>query len=121
MEKKLQNFYLVLVGVLTGFINGFFGGGGGMIVVPLLTHLLKLKPKISHATAIAIILPISFISSFAYVFSNQTNWFNVLMVTIGSVIGGVIGAILLKKIKAKWLGKIFACLMVIAGVKMAFF
>lgn len=40
--KKVKNLHIILFGTLIGIINGFFGGGGGMIVVPLLTKLFKL-------------------------------------------------------------------------------
>ena len=65
-EKIKEKLYLILTGVVTGLANGFFGGGGGMIVVPLLTFLLKMKTKSAHATAIAIILPVSVISAIVY-------------------------------------------------------
>ncbi len=109
------------IGSLTGFINGFFGGGGGMIIVPLLNFILKYPPKVCHATALAIILPISIISGVTYLIKGQMDWLMFLYVTIGSVVGGIMGAFLLKKIKAKWLVKIFAVVMLIAGVKLLFF
>ena len=50
MTKK-EKFLIVIFGAVTGFINGFFGGGGGMIVVPVMTILLKIEQKVAHATA----------------------------------------------------------------------
>ena len=38
----------LIFGVVIGFINGFFGGGGGMIVVPVLYYIFKLPEKVSH-------------------------------------------------------------------------
>ena len=49
-----QNLYAVMAGGLAGLVNGLFGGGGGMIVVPMLTGLLKRDPKRAHATALII-------------------------------------------------------------------
>ena len=112
---------MVLTGALTGLANGFFGGGGGMIVVPLMTYLLKMKTKTAHATALAVILPITLISAGIYFLSGKFDWQTGLPASIGVVGGGLIGAWLLGKLSAKWLTKIFAVVMLVAGVKSLFF
>ena len=48
----------IVCGAATGAANGLFGGGGGMIAVPLL-RAQGLEEKRAHATAIAVILPVS--------------------------------------------------------------
>ncbi len=112
---------LILTGVVTGAVCGLFGGGGGMIVVPMLTLLCALKEKEAHATAIAIILPITLISGIIQIISGNYDLNVGIPTLIGSVIGGAIGGILLKKISGKWLVKIFAVIMLIAGVKLLMF
>ena len=52
----------LLTGGLAGFVNGFFGAGGGMIVVPLLILLVKLEDKNAFSSAISIILPLTIVS-----------------------------------------------------------
>ena len=112
--------FLILVGIIIGFINGFFGGGGGMICVPLLIYLLKLKDKIAHATAILIMLPISLVSSIIYFFNINIELNVTLFVILGSIIGGIIGAFLLKKLSNIWIRAIFSIVMILAGIKMIF-
>ena len=121
MTKK-EKLLLIVFGSVTGLINGFFGGGGGMIVVPVMTLIMKIKPNVAHATAIAVILPVSIISVITYFLSGATsvNLSPILSVGGGVVAGGIIGALLLKKINNKLLIKIFAVVMLIAGVKMIF-
>ena len=48
-----------LAGALTGAVNGFFGGGGGCVLVPLLTGVCGLEPKKAFATSVAVVLPLS--------------------------------------------------------------
>ena len=121
MTKK-QKCLTVIFGAVTGFINGFFGGGGGMIVVPVMTILMKIEQKVAHATAIAVILPVSVISTLIYFFSGASGaeFFPTIITSIGVVVGGILGALLLKKIDNKLLVKSFAVVMLIAGIKMLF-
>ena len=119
-QQKLsaKNIIISLVGGLfVGFLNGFFGGGGGMIVVPLFTFLLGLSEKHAHATAIFTILPISVASSIIYILNKNVPFEQLGYATAGFVVGGVVGAFLLKKINNKWLRIIFALIMIGAGIK----
>ena len=108
----------IIVGLILGFVNGFLGGGGGMLCVPLLVFALGLTDKRAHATAILVMLPISLVSFVVYAFNMSIEWELALWVVLGSVAGGLLGSILLKKISNSWLRAIFALIMIIAGVRM---
>lgn len=123
MEKKLTKkdvIISIIFGVFVGFINGFFGGGGGMIVVPVLIFLLGLEDKKAHATAILVILPISICSSVVYLLNNTIEYDKLLYTGVGFIVGGIIGALILNKINNKVLRIIFSIIMVVAGIKMLF-
>lgn len=121
-DKKSNDLTLrILTGVASGLANGLFGGGGGMIVVPMLTFLLKYDNKSAHATAILIILPLSILSGLIYVFFGNFNITSGIPVLIGVVLGGIIGALLLKKLSSKIILVIFSVAMLVAGVKMLVF
>lgn len=120
MREKLnvKNIIIGAVGGLfVGFLSGFFGGGGGMIAVPLLTFALGLAEKEAHATAIFTILPISITSSVVYIKSGNINFLQLLYATIGFVMGGAIGALLLNKLNNVAIRVIFCLIMIIAGIK----
>ena len=122
-EDKLtgkEQFILILCGVLIGFINGFFGGGGGMICVPLLENVLHLNNKYSHATAIAVIFPISFVSAIIYIFSGTLQTIPFVTVGSGVVLGGIIGSYFLKILPSKVVRIIFAIIMLLGGIRLLF-
>ena len=48
----------MLAGALTGAVNGFFGGGGGCVLVPLLAGLCSVEQKKAFATSVAVIFPL---------------------------------------------------------------
>ena len=108
-----------MASLFAGFATGVFGGGGGMIVVPILTGLYGLEPVKAHATAIATIFPLCLVSVIFYLTQGGWQWKSGLVVTAGVVVGGIVGAFLMKKIPAKWLQPIFYILMIVGGVKMA--
>ena len=68
---------LSIAGVFIGAINGFFGGGGGMVCVPVLL-LLGLVNQRAQATAILIMLPISIASAIVYYTQGFVEWEGVL-------------------------------------------
>ena len=121
MSKEKSGFLAVLVGCLIGFINGFFGGGGGMIAVPTLAKFYNLEEKKAHATSIAVILPLSVASSIVYLFKEKVDWVNLGIVAGGVTLGGILGALLLKKASNKFIEYLFEGVMLVAGIKMLFF
>ena len=64
----------VLIGLLAGFISGFFSTGGGLILVPSFLYLLNLESKKARGTTIFCILPMVITSSFFYYKGNFINW-----------------------------------------------
>lgn len=120
-DKKLSKkhkFILLLSGGVIGFLNGFFGGGGGMICVPILQKVLSLDAKQSHASAIAVIYPLSLISAFIYVINGYIASLPLLTIGLGEVAGGLIGAICLKVLPPKYVQIIFAIVMFAGGIKL---
>lgn len=118
-KKKGKNLIVKsALAILVGFINGFFGGGGGLLCVPTLEKVYKLETKNAHATAVAIMLPLSIVSSIIYFFHNNMNIYTTLAITIGSVVGGLIGAFALKKTSPNFIRWIFISVLFTAGVRM---
>lgn len=110
----------ILIGVISGILNGLFGSGGGCVVVPAMELMLKMDAKKSHATAIAVILVMSLVSSFFYVRSGYFDFGLWLPVTIGGIFGGALGAKLLSKISVRWLKIIFGGVIIVTAAKMIF-
>lgn len=119
-NSKKGKFLLLLSGAVIGILNGFFGGGGGMVCVPLLQKVLKLDAKSSHATAIVVIFPLSLISAFIYVYNGYIKSFPLLTIGLGVVFGGLLGAYALKFLPPKAVKIIFAIIMFVGGIKLIF-
>ena len=117
-NKVLSFIYLLLIGCFIGFINGFWGGGGGMVCVPTLTSLLGVADKKAHATTLLIMLPLSIASFIVYMLKGNIEWATAGVVTGGFVLGGIAGALLLKKINNIVLRIVFSLVIIAAAIKM---
>lgn len=109
---------MIVGGILIGVANGFLGGGGGMLLVPLLERIFKVPTKKAHATALLIILPVTIASAVIYIINGYFKWDFFLCVSVGVIAGGIVGALLLKKLGSFVIGTVFALLMVGVGIRM---
>lgn len=106
-----------LAGAAAGLANGFFGGGGGMILVPLLTRRCGLSQRQAFATSVAVILPLCALSSAIYLLRGGVELAAALPYLAGGLIGGWVGGRLFKKLDMTWLRRVFALLILYGGVK----
>lgn len=108
----------MIIGLVSGFLNGLFGAGGGSVVVPAMEHFLQMEEKKAHATAIGIILLYSLVSAAIYLVRGFFDFGVWIPVTAGGIAGGVIGAKLLARVPKRWLKIGFGVLIVVTAVKM---
>lgn len=116
-----NNFFKrITAGLLTGAVNGLFGGGGGMVAVPLLGGMLGYEDKQAHATAIFVIAPVCAASAIIYIINGYAVLDVIIPAAVGSVAGGLVGALMLSKCPKTVINYIFIALMFVAGVRMLF-
>ena len=116
MKKSI--FLYLLAGLLAGIVSGFFGAGGGMILVPFMTLVLKNEEVESRATTILCIFFMVLTSSFFYYKENSVDWIVAIKCAVGGIIGGVIGSKLLINLDKKVLKIFFVVLLIYSGIKM---
>ena len=119
-KTKVNKIWCVVLSVLAGCINGLFGGGAGLVIVLLLQKVFKLPEKQSHASAIFIVLPLCIVSIFLYVFTGRFDFNNSYLIVVGFVLGGLIGATALAKIKTKVLNIVFALIVLFCAIRLLF-
>jgi len=112
--KHLQKIRFAVLGIVTGLCNGLFGSGGGTIAVPMLQKN-EIPVKNSHATSLALTLPLSIISAIFYSYKGDFDIRSTIVLIPFGLIGALAGAFLLKKIKPYILKKIFGIFLIVAG------
>ncbi len=112
---------LLIVGVAGGVIGGVFGVGGGIIVVPALVLGFGFAQHLAQGTMLATLLLPSFaFAVWTYHKAGNINWQAALLVSVGMMIGSILGAKYAQQIPAPVLKKMFGILMVVGGLKLIF-
>ena len=88
----------ITIGILAGIICGLFGTGGGLILVPSFIYILKIDPKKARATSLCCMLTMVIVSGIFYYKNNYIDWKSGLLCAIGGILGGYLGAKVLKKV-----------------------
>ena len=107
-----------LIGISAGIISGMFASGGGLILVPIYTYILKLNEKEARATSLFCILPMVIITGIIYGRNDYIDWTIGIKCAIGGIIGGLIGGKLLNIIPGKYLNIAFTMFLIYAGISM---
>lgn len=119
--KVKRGLKLIIIGVISGVINGFFGAGGGLVIVPMLKKFDTKNSKIVHATTLGCVMFMCLSSSVVYFLNDCIDFKLVLFCLIGSLIGSFVSVKLLKNLKNIYIDLIFSCVLIIAGLSLIFF
>ncbi|MBS7263274.1 MAG: sulfite exporter TauE/SafE family protein [Eubacteriales bacterium] len=117
IRKILRSPITEKIGIfLCGVVNGLFGGGGGMLLMPILLRKTD-GVRRAHATAPAVMLPLSAVSAAVYLLRGETDWSLLWKCALGLCAGSLIGAALLKKVRPRLLSTVFALLTLAAALR----
>ena len=106
-----------VLAVSAGMVNALFGGGGGLLVVPALALCLDREEKRAHATAVAVMLPLSVCSAIILTLRGVHDAKTAFFLSGGTMLGSLIGSLLLKKMPKGVLSFLFSFVMIYAGIK----
>lgn len=105
---------LMAAGFAAGSVTGLFGGGGGMVLVPLLTLLTDLKEESVFPSSVCVILPICLT---ALALTPEIPWAEALVWLPGSFLGGILAGKWGQRIPVKWLHRGLGLLILWGGVR----
>ena len=107
----------LLAGAAAGLANGFFGGGGGSVLVPMLTRCCGLDQRRAFATSVAVILPLCLLSVVIYFLRGGLELAAAWPYLAGGAVGGWLGGKLFKGVRVDWLRRGFGLLLIYGGVR----
>ena len=119
---------LVLAGIVGGLVAGMLGVGGGIVIVPVLYHVLDLmgidpgvRMHIAVGTSLATIIPTSFSSTRSHDKKGAVDWELLRRWAVPMVVGVLIGSAVSGFVRGQALALFFACVALPVAVHLAFF
>lgn len=107
-----------LLFTLVGFTGGFFGLGGGWAVVPVLNMVMMVPLKVSAACSGVLLAIGNAVAIWPYILFGSLLSLFVVPWMLGQVIGGIMGAHILARIKAGFVRKVLIVLIFATSIKL---
>ena len=112
---------LILIGLLSGFLSGLVGVGGGIIMVPLLIMVVGLTQFQAQGTAIFTMLPpIGILAAINYYKAGHVKWEYAILIAVTFVVGGYLGSNLSLCLSPSLVRRVFGIVMLITALKLLF-
>lgn len=112
-----DKFKIAIAGFATGAINGLFGAGGGMVLVPLLTLLTDIEDENIFCSSVSIILPICLVSVLFGISAYGFPLRQAFPYLLGGIAGGIIAALTGRSIPVRWLHRVLGLLILWGGIR----
>lgn len=112
----------IILGLIAGVLSGIIGIGGGIIIIPALVFIFGLSQKMAQGTTLALLVPpVGLFAAWAYYKQGYVDIKIAAFICIGFIIGGLLGGQLATELPSGIITKIFGVMLMLLGIKMAFF
>ncbi|MEM1310175.1 MAG: sulfite exporter TauE/SafE family protein [Cyanobacteria bacterium P01_D01_bin.71] len=113
--------FLLLLGLGVGTLSGLIGIGGGVLITPALIYLFGFSQHYAQGTTLALLVPpIGLLGAWTYFQQGYVDVRAALLICLGFVFGGLIGAKFAVDLPEQFLRRIFGTAMILLGLKMVF-
>ncbi|MDG1990624.1 MAG: sulfite exporter TauE/SafE family protein [Dehalococcoidia bacterium] len=113
--KKIK---LLIIGAIGGITSGLTGIGGGTVMVPLLTSITKMQQHRAHANSLVIVIFGATAALILYIERGDIEWNTAIILGLGGIIGGQVGAKIMHGTPDNRLKIIFSIFLIIVGFKL---
>lgn len=117
MMKNLISF---VIGLAAGIFGGMIGLGGGVIMIPLMTGLIKIDQCRAHGTSLAVLIFTGVSGAFTYGIHGQVDWTAALALAAGAVLTAPVGAHLADRLPGWKLKRTFGVFLIVCSLLLLF-
>lgn len=111
--------FLIIIGVVTGFMAGLLGIGGAIIMIPALVFLLGLTQQGAQGTSLAVMLPpVGILAAYNYYKAGNVNITFAIILAVFFIVGSYFGSKLALNLPQSLLKKIFGILLLVIAIRM---
>lgn len=109
----------IILGIVAGVFGGFFGIGGGTILIPAMVYLFGLTQHQAQGTTLALMVPpIGLLAAMRYYYSGNVKIAMAVFICLGFFVGGWIGAHFVQSVPDTVLKKVFGIYLFFIAIKM---
>jgi uncharacterized membrane protein YfcA len=109
-----------VLGILCGTLGGFFGVGGAVLAVPIITTVFRLSQTTAQALALSMVIPGSTIALITYSWAGQADWLVGAPLAAGSLLFVPVGVKLAYRLPERKLRVCFALMLFATVALLAF-
>lgn len=118
--KKMSQVGFFGLGVAAGLVGGFFGVGGSLVAVPILTMIYGYRQVVAQGIGLALVLPGVSMALITYSWHGNTDWTVGIALAIGGVMMVKQGIQLAVRLSEIFLKRLFAVVLLLTVVLMLF-
>ncbi len=112
---------VLVLGLAAGILGGFIGVGGGVLIVPVLVLVLGFDQHLAVGTSLGALLPpVGILGAWEYYKHGHLNITYALLLGLGLLIGGYIGAVYAVGMSGTTLRRIFAIFLLLTSLRMLY-
>ncbi len=103
-------------GAVIGFISGYFGAGGGLSMLVVLTIILGYDLKTGIGTSLFIMIFTAFVGAASHIIIGGTLWVPLLITAIAALVGANMASLFANKVNHKKLNRVIGYGLLILGI-----
>ncbi len=115
-----QVLILLAAGAAAGFVSGFFGVGGAIILIPFLLFLGLTQHQAQGTSLMVLVVPVGIFAVMNYAKQGYVNFKYAWILVAAFVVGSYFGSLVTLNISEKMLQKSFAVLLFLISLKIFF-
>lgn len=117
--KEISFWILFLIFLITGFLSGFMGVGGGFVLLPALIYLVGCPTTVAVGTSLLSVCFMAGYGCFTYSMAGRTELYAAMIMLIGASIGAQVGVLATRYVQGYGIRLLFAVMILLAGTSVA--
>ena len=119
MANDTSLWLLIAIGMGAGILSGFFGIGGGIIIVPALIYIAEFSPLRATGTSLAVLLPpVGLAAVYTYYRNGNIDFRAAIVIAVFLFIGAWLSSLLANKVNPFAMKVSFGIFMIAMGIYM---